>query len=163
MEKSFGHSFDGPHRVSDCARAGVRLEPNPPDQSLVKSHFEFSKGKTRGKNRYARNSFAASLADFCRSDWNSFHHCCWCGRFFESLDHPIRRERRVSQNNGKRNRKRSAFSARSLRANPAHRFLDGAKREFPSKRWRKSNEVDRGWRYRGEARSVGGVCPVLAA
>ncbi len=163
MEKSFGHRFDGPHRVSDCAPAGVRLEPNPPDQSLIKSRFEFSKGETRGKNRYARNSFAASLADFCRSDGNSSHHRDWCSHFFESLDHPIRRERHVSRSSGERNRKRPAFSARPLRANPAHRFLDSAKQRFPSKRWRKSYEVNRGWRYRGEARSVGGVCPVLAA
>ena len=41
-------------RVVDCC-AGVRLEPNPLDQSLIKSRFEFSKGETRGKTRYARN------------------------------------------------------------------------------------------------------------
>src|SRR6266478_685462 len=144
MEKNFGHTFDSPHRISDCARADGRLEPKPLDQSLIKSRFEFSKSETRGKNRYGRNSFAASLADFCRSDWNSSLHRHWRGHFLESLDHAIRRERHVSQSNGKRNRKRPAFPARPLRANPAHRFLDSAKQKFSSKRWRKSNEVNRG-------------------
>ena len=50
----YGRALPSSAAVVDCY-AGVRLEPNPLDQALIKSRFEFSKSETRGKTRYARN------------------------------------------------------------------------------------------------------------
>src|SRR5437773_9975402 len=141
----------------------VRILPCCHCCTPVKLRFGFSIVGTRGNNRYARKSFATPLAVACRGNWNIFHCYCWRGDVSEPVDEPLHRERRVSRSNGKRNCERSAFPEWPLRANPAHRLLDSSKRALPSKHWRKSDEVDRSSRHRGKARSVGGICSLLAA